>query len=355
MKGVAIYLDTLSDGRRAAARMIDGRLDDILIDPPEDLGPALPEAIFLARMGRQMKGMGGAMVDLAPGLNGFLREAKGLSPGAGILVQVTTASEAGKAPPVTRRVLFKSRYAIVTPDRPGINVSRTIRDEELRGLLGELGQQGMEGANDEMGLIIRSAAAEAGDEEVADDITRMRSLAEHVLAEQDAPQCLVDAPDAHTLAWRDWAQPVPDLVDDQDSAFERGAVWEEISQAVLPQVPLTGGANMAIEPTRALVAVDVNTGPDTSLAAGLKANVAALRALPGALRLRGLGGQVIIDLAPFPKRERSQLEQVLKAALRADGSETNIAGWTPLGHVELQRKRDRRPLKELLSNVLPDL
>ena len=70
----------------------------------------------------------------------------------------------------------------------------------------------------------------------------------------------------------------------------------------------------------------------------------AARDLPRQLRLRGLGGQVTVDFAPMPKKERAVLEQVLRGAFRADGSETSLAGWTPLGLYELQRKRDRLPL-----------
>jgi ribonuclease G len=104
---------------------------------------------------------------------------------------------------------------------------------------------------------------------------------------------------------------------------------------------------MMIEPTRALVAVDVNTGPDTSASASLKANIAAARELPRQLRLRGHGGQVVVDFAPMPKRDRHILDQVLKAAFKMDG-EANLAGWTVLGLYELTRKRDRLPLAEIL-------
>ena len=115
-----------------------------------------------------------------------------------------------------------------------------------------------------------------------------------------------------------------------------------------PAIPLPGGASLIVEPTRALVAVDVNTGPDASPAAGLKANIAAARALPRALRCRGLGGQVTIDFAPSPKKDRRQIETTLRAAFKADPIETVLAGWTPLGHFELQRKRERLPLSETL-------
>ena len=61
-----------------------------------------------------------------------------------------------------------------------------------------------------------------------------------------------------------------------------------------------------------------------------------------------LGGQVVVDFAPMPKRDRSILDQVLKAAFKGDG-EVNLAGWTTLGLFELTRKRDRLPLAEVLG------
>ena len=104
-----------------------------------------------------------------------------------------------------------------------------------------------------------------------------------------------------------------------------------------------------VEPTRALVAVDVNTGADTSLAAGLKANIACARALPRVLRVRGLGGQIVIDAAPMAKKDRKTFESSLRAAFKTDTDETVLVGWTPMGHFELQRKRGRVPLREVLS------
>ena len=115
-----------------------------------------------------------------------------------------------------------------------------------------------------------------------------------------------------------------------------------------PRVDFDNGGHMMVEPTRALVAVDVNTGPDTSPAASLKTNISAARDLPRQLRLRGLGGQVVGDFAPMPKKDRAILDQVIKAAFKAEGGETNLAGWTVLGLYEMTRKRDRQPLASLL-------
>ena len=159
----------------------------------------------------------------------------------------------------------------------------------------------------------------------------------------EAPEMLLEGDGPHALAWRDWTEPA--LVERGADCFDRLGLSEEIEALADPETPLPGGARMSVESTRALVAVDVDTGQDTSPAAALKANVAAARALPRVLRVRGLGGQIVIDAAPSPKRDRPRIEQALRGALRADPVETAVLGWTALGHIELQRKRARAPLR----------
>jgi Ribonuclease G/E len=339
VKGRSVLLDRLA-GRRVAALLENGRLDDLLVDSPEG-GPPGPGAIARALPERAAKGMGGLFVRLPDGERGYLRGERPLPPDRPVLVQVTGRPEPGKAVPLTRKLLFKSRFAIVTPDAPGLNVSRSIRDEEERARLKALADDAMQGAA--MGLILRSEAQGEDEDEILADIADMRALAEAVTGDTaGAPEWLTEAPDAHHLAWRDWAH--PDEIDTAPGCLAERGVLEEIAALASPLVPLPAGAFMAVEPTRALVAVDVNTGADASPAAALKANLAALRALPRALRLRGLGGQVVVDLAPLMKKDRKQAEQVAKAALKSDPVETAFVGWTPLGHIELQRKRERRPL-----------
>jgi ribonuclease G len=337
-----VLLDTIKD-RPAAALLLDGRLEDLAIDPIDDA--PLPGAIYRAVADRPMKGQGGLFVKLPEG-SGFLRQTAGIAPGQRLLVQITGPAEAGKAYPVTTRLLFKSRYAIVTPGAPGQNVSRRIKDEELRAELAALAGEAMKGAAETLGLILRSAAAEADADEVSEDITAMRDLAEAVLADLDGgPELLVEGAAAHETAWRDWADPAPDEV--IEGGFADHGVLEMLDDLLSPRVPL-GEGHMMIEPTRALIAVDVNTGRDTTPAAALKVNIAAARELPRQLRLRGLGGQIVVDYAPMPKKDRAILDQVIRAAFKAE-SEINIAGWTTLGLHEMTRKRDRLPLRELLA------
>lgn len=344
MIGRVVHLDNLAD-RPAAALVVDGRLEDLAVDPADDR--PLPGAIFRAVADRPMKGMGGLFVKLPQGGSGFLRQTAGIAPGQRLLVQVTGPAEPGKALPVTTRLLFKSRYAIVTPGAPGLNVSRRIREDDLRDDLEAVAQAAMAGAPDDLGLILRSACAGAEDAAIADDIAAMRDLALAVLADLDGgPELLVEGAGAQETAWRDWADPEPDEV--VESGFAQHGVLDMIEALLQARVDLPGGGHMMIEPTRALVAVDVNTGPDTTPGAGLKANIAAARDLARQLRLRGLGGQIVIDFAPMPKKDRAILDQVIRAAFKGE-AEGNLAGWTTLGLFEMTRKRDRLPLTEVMA------
>ncbi len=348
MKGRQVVLGQVF-GRPAAALIVDGRLEDLVIDPPDSAPPA-PGAIFRAIVDRPMKGLGGVFLRLPAGARGFLRQASGLTAGRAVLVQVSGHAEDGKAVPVTTRLLFKGRHAIVTPGAPGRNLSRAIRDEALRATLETLADQAMAGLPDDLGLILRSAAGGAEAAETREEIAQLATLAQAILADTEGPaELLLDAPDSRRQAWCEWAEPAPDVFEEGDAAFAEHGVDAMIEALRDPVVGLGHEATMVVEPTRALIAVDVNTGGDTSPAAALKANVAAARELPRQLRLRGLGGQVVVDFAPMPKRDRAALDQVLRAAFRRDGSEASLAGWTVLGNYEIQRKRDRIPLARSLG------
>ncbi|KUP94249.1 ribonuclease E/G [Tritonibacter horizontis] len=340
MKGTQIVLDHL-EGREAAALMVDGVLEDFLIagDAPA------PGTIYRARAERAIKGQGGMFLTTPDG-PAFLRQVKGLAPGQLMLVQVTGYAEPGKALPTTQKLLFKSRYAIVTPDAPGLNISRSIRDEDERDRLMEIAHGEMGEAP--YGLILRSACIGAAPEEIADDIAAMLTAARQVLDDTGTEtEILYEGEAPHLLAWREWTDPAQ--VETDDGSFERCGVLDALDVVRSGRIPLGSGAYLYVEPTRALIAVDVNTGSDTSLAAGVKANLACARALPRALRCLGLGGQIVIDAAPMPKKDRRPVESALRAGFKSDPEETTLVGWTTLGHFELQRKRGRLPLTEILS------
>lgn len=384
MKGREIVLD-IREGRSCAALLVDGVLQDILFDGP---GPD-QGAVFWAKVDRLVPGIGGAFVNLTPEHQGFLREAKGLKAGQGLLVQVTGFAEPEKAAPVTRRVLYKGRRLIHTPDAPGVNVSRQIRDPEERARLAQAlekwapdpGLTTPPRAEDLMslhqsgGVIVRTAAKGA----LAEDLRREYSslLAQRsereALARSHEPGQGSASSTAIDYALREWTANPPHRItigpraeqwvydplrlalfssteiasslriSDSDDPFEDLGILEQIPRL---RAPLPSGGSMLIEATRALVAVDVNTQGNFSQGAAMTANIEACRELPRQLRLRGLGGQIVVDFAPLKKAHRKKIEESLRAAFRSCAVETSLAGWTPLGNFELQRKRERRPFSD---------
>lgn len=300
MTGRQILLDHMGD-RQAAALVEDGKLHDLFLET--DL-PA-PGTIYRAVADRPMKAQGGMFLKTPDG-SAFLRQVKGLAPGQTLLVQVSGFAEEGKATPVTSKLLFKSRYVIVTPDAPGLNISRSIKDDDRRDALLQIIREGLDPF--EYGMILRSSCADADDEDILEDAQNMLGLAGAVLTDQDgAPELLVEADNPHTLGWREWTAPA-DVVTEV-GCFETHGVLDMIEDLQSPAVRIEGG-HYYVEPTRAFVTVDVNTGKDTSPAAGIKANIAMARDLPRQLRLRGLGGRLLL----IPPRCPRKIAKLLKAS-----------------------------------------
>ena len=208
MRGRQILIEPLPGGGDATALLVDGQLHDLLIDPPAGSAPQ-PEAIFRAVASRPMKGLGGAMVDLGAGHSGLLRSRRLPPPGRPVLVQVGGWAEPGKAPPVGERIRLKGRFAILTPGAPGRNIARSIRSPDLRQSLEALADSAMEGAPDDLGLILRSAAATAPAPAIAREIEALRAEWQPIAAAaaDAAPACLRPAPGSAETARRDWWTP----------------------------------------------------------------------------------------------------------------------------------------------------
>ena len=366
----------LNDKPLGAALLVNGRLEDLVLVAPDDRPE--PGDILSARVVRKLPNSG-AFCALPRGTEGYLRDVTQVREGDRFLVQIVSLPEPGKAVPVTTRLLFKGPRLILTPGAPGVNVSRRIGNEaeraRLTGIVGAaLAERAIEGA----GVIVRTEARGEEPDRLVRELGWLSASANS--ADRDEPGSPGGPPGraAHrlmNLPLSAWLFPLPEAIvappglsrvlattdpdlgpvwfwgDErflerlraEDDPFAALGVHEAIADLARPEVPL-GPGRMTIEPTRALVAVDVDTGADFSPAAGLKANLAALAELPRQLRLRGLGGQIVIDCAPMGKSHRRACEEAAKKALRADPVETALLGWTPLGHLELRRKRERRPL-----------
>lgn len=323
-------------GFSAAALVVDGRVEDALLDAPA--GPPAPESIHLGRVTRVAPALGACFLDLGGGATGWLRGVG--RAGEARLVQVSRWADPFKAAPLTDRIALKGKLAMLTPGAPGANVSRAIRRERAR--LQALAERAVAGAGEGVGVVLRTAAEEAEEADILDEAEALAAGWSALAGASGEPRCLRPAPGAAERGLRDWAgRPLSG-----DLQFERLGVWDALDAALSPRVDLPGGGWMAVEATTALAAVDVNTGEDFSKGASSRANLAACAELPRQLRLRGLGGVVLIDLAPIRKGARQGVDLALKRAFEADPVETRLAGWTPLGHVELARRRERRPLAE---------
>ena len=380
MKGRVIVIDMPEDRGFAAALIVDGRLEDLILDPPEGTYPARAGDIHMAKITRKLPGSGGAFCALA-GSEGFLRQAKGLKSGDMLLVQVVSLPEHGKAATVTPRVLFKGPRLILTPHAPGINASRQIRDSSEVDRL----QSGVSGAlesicsdkeiPEDCGVIIRTNAV---GEETRRLSTELGCLADQYRVIRSRDNVAGGGNNAMQVALTEWLFPLPaqilcapalarvlsnpdtpfgpmefwgderflSLIRSEEDPFAAFDLHSQIASLMQTDVPV-GDSSICIEQTRAAVMVDVNTGGDFSPSSGLKANLAAARDLPRQLRLRGLGGQIVVDFAAMSKKHRRTLEQALKAAFQHDPVETALVGWTSLGLYEIQRKRERRPLSEV--------
>jgi len=132
------------------------------------------------------------------------------------------------------------------------------------------------------------------------------------------------------------------LTSDAGDLFSHYGVDEAIELALDPMAPFVGGGKLIIEPTAALVAVDVDAGPMHAAAA----NAAALDALANELRLRGLSGPIIVDL--IPTKGRTALVERFKQAVADDPVRTQVSGLTPEGRLEINRRRSRPSLADLL-------
>ena len=332
-KGAFIAFDTFNS-RGCAAMLYDGLLVDLLMDMPDAV---LPEAIYFATAGRDLPRQKAMMVDLGAGATGFLKY-KTPPKDRTFLVQVKTHVGEGKAAPVRESPLLKGRYVILVLGESGaVNVSKAI-DPDRRDAL----KTAVADAAGDASVILRTACQDGLLADIIAEVRDMISLAADIRARcvggGGAVGLVHPAPSARTLALRDWGD-VPII--DEAGCFERLGVADQIESLDSPIAGLPNGARMVIESTSALVAVDVDTGGDFGGDAGARANFACAGDLPRQLRLRGLGGQIVIDPAPMPKRDRARFEMILRKALTGDDVPTEMVGWTKLGHYELQRKRSR--------------
>jgi ribonuclease G len=311
--------------------------------------------------------------------------------GDDILVQVIKDPIGTKGARLTTFVALPSRYLVYMPRGDGVGVSARIEDEpertRLKSLLMELVATGTGSPG---GYIVRTAAQGASSESLREDMTYLAKLWEHVRARaagvppgsvvhEDLPlalrvlrdelargvsRVLVDSPREYqrmrefAAAFMPQGAPGIELYAGPRPIFDLNGVEEEIAKALDRKVPLKSGGHLVIDQTEAMTTIDVNTGAyvghrnleETIFRTNLEAAVSIARQL----RLRNLGGIIIIDFIDMrDEPHRRAVLAALERALAGDRAQTHIVSLSPLGLVEMTRKRTRESLEHLLCGPCP--
>ena len=311
--------------------------------------------------------------------------------GDDILVQVIKDPIGTKGARLTTFIALPSRYLVYMPRGEGVGVSARIEDEpervRLKTLLTELAAADPAGAG---GYIVRTAAQGAAPESLREDMTYLAKLWEHVrtrvaevtagsVVHEDLPltlrvlrdelargvqRVLVDSPREYermrefAAAFMPQGAPGIELYAGPRPIFDLNGIEEEIAKALDRKVPLKSGGHLVIDQTEAMTTIDVNTGAyvghrnleETIFRTNLEAAVSIARQL----RLRNLGGIIIIDFIDMrDEPHRRAVLSALERALSGDRAQTHIVSLSPLGLVEMTRKRTRESLEHLLCEPCP--
>ena len=389
----------LNDGiaETRVALMRDGRLDDLVVERRDR--PSLVGRLFLGRVSRVLPGIDVAFVDIGTGRDGFLRSgdaqyaraesegriglrgiARRVAEGESILVQVAADAYADKGPRLTTDISLPGRFVVYAPYRDMLSVSRRIEDEGERERLENLVDDAGDDADLDGGFIVRTAAANAEDGAIAADIERVGRVWRDVRARRGAeaaPGALRDADDPIAAALRDYAGPALErIVIDTQEGYNRarryldeampefadrlvrhtgpsglfGSDLEgDIADALTPRADLPSGGSLIIEPTRALVAVDVNSGAGSGSSSAEETNREAAAELARQLRIRNLAGTIVVDFIHMGDGRRiGGVIETLRRHMRRDRTQHRLGELSELGLLELTRRRVRPSLSELL-------
>jgi ribonuclease G len=309
-----------------------------------------------------------------------------LRPGQEIIVQVVKEPIGTKGARVTRHVTLPGRFLVLMPNVDYVGVSRRITDEKERERLKQLA---VRIKPPEAGLIVRTVAEGAGEQELVQDSSflvrlweRIRQRAQTGQApsnlhrdlgllhrvvrdwlDDDVSQFVIDAKPEYEKALDIVETLSPALKErlklysrTDQSLFDFHGVEMEIDKALKKRVWLKSGGYLVIDQTEALTVIDVNTGKfvgTTNLADTVfKTNLEAAREIARQLRLRDIGGIIIIDFIDMEVQEHRQtVLRTLEDALRQDRTRANVLGLTQLGLVEMTRKKSSQNLDEALMRA----
>jgi len=312
-----------------------------------------------------------------------------LKEGQEILVQIAKEPIAKKGARITSHIALPGRFLVFMPTVHHTGVSRKISSEEERQRLKRIILSERE--NGHGGFIVRTAAQGASEEELRADIRFLKGLwseiktraemskapaliyhdlnvVERVLRDQvtsDFSQIWVDNEQEYERILRFANRFQPALVKrvklytKETPLFDQFALTDEINKALKSKVWLKSGGYIVINQAEALVAIDVNTGKYVGKTARLedtivKTNVDAIKEIVRQIRLRDLGGIIIIDFIDMDeRRNRQKVMQALEEALRSDRSPSKVLQFNDFGLVAITRKRVKQSLERTIGSPCP--
>jgi Rne/Rng family ribonuclease len=313
-----------------------------------------------------------------------------LKQGQEIIVQIAKEPLGKKGARITSHIALPGRYLVYMPTLDHTGVSRKIASAEERSRLRHLVNEAKGAAGG--GFIVRTAAASAAPEEVRADVeflTRTWSEIKTRSEQRKAPSLLhrdlnlvermlrdhissdyaaiwVDSEDEYTKIIEFMSRFQPGLVNrvklytKENPVFEEFGIQQEIDKGLRPKVWLKSGGYIVINHTEALVAIDVNTGKFVGKGSNrledtiVRTNLEAVKEIVRQMRLRDLGGIIIIDFIDMEeRRNREKVMAALEEALRADRAPSKMLRFNEFGLIAITRKRTKQALERTLCQPCP--
>jgi ribonuclease G len=312
-----------------------------------------------------------------------------LTKGQEILVQVSKEPIGSKGARITSHISLPGRYVVYMPTTDHIGVSRRIEEDKERQRLRDIVATGRpKGAG---GFIVRTACEGVSKREIVADMRFLARLWTSIVKKSnassapallhadldivlrairdlftsDVKQVVVDQPDDHrrVIEFVDSVlQPKlksrVEMYDGIEPIFDHFGVENQVNRALERRVWLKSGGYLVFDQTEALTTIDVNTGrfvgKKTHEETVLKTNLEAARVVIDQLRLRNIGGIIIIDFIDMEKAaNRKKVSEALTEAVKRDKARTNILRISELGLVQMTRKRTRDNLRQLVTTPCP--
>jgi ribonuclease G len=376
----------------------NGMLQEVLIERASQRG--LVGNIYCGKVVRVLPGMQAAFLDIGLARTCFLSIvdieheditkdiSELLKEGQSLIVQVIKDPISNKGARVTALLSLSSRYLVYMPDLKAVGISQRITDELVRERLKKMVQDIAAKFFPDMkgNFIIRTVAEDAVEDDIKNDISFLQklwlSLEAKKSAEPKVPVCLYQDINLSLRVLRDVVktniekirvdsretlQKMQDFCDDflidskkllewypgERPIFELYSVEDEIKRALGRRVELKSGGYLIIDQTEAMTTIDVNTGGYVGSSnleeTVFKTNLEAAATLAGQLRVRNLGGIIIVDFIDMQDEDhRQQVIRNLEKALEKDSTKITVSGITELGLVQIVRKRTRESLVHML-------